>query len=314
MSFPLLVLLTVFVGSLVALQGRINGQLATTIHNGIAGALFSNLVGFSFLWILVFAFKRERNGLRNVRHGLKTKRLKPWELTGGFAGGFFLAVQSITVPQIGVAIFTIGTIAGQTGTSLLIDKIGLSPSGKKHITLPRVITAGLTFFAVTIAVYPKLIESSFKLVPVLLCLIVGVVITFQQAFNARVNVISKRPLATAWINFSGGTFFLIVAFVINLLTGGKIDHIPTNPWLYLGGPIGLIFIASSAFVVKSLGVLNFIIFSVAGQLIGALLLDCLAPVAKDSVSGYLIFGTLMTFGAIAFARISEPPTKTTKTT
>ena len=310
----MLVILTVFVGSLVALQGRVNGQLATTIHNGMAGALFSNLVGFLFLWILVFAFKRERNGLGNVLQGLKTKRLKPWELTGGFAGGFFLAVQSITVPQIGVAIFTIGTIAGQTGTSLLIDKIGLSPSGKKHITLPRVVTAVLTFFAVTIAVYPKLIGSSFKLVPVLLCLIVGVVITFQQAFNARVNVISKRPLATAWINFSGGTIFLTVALAINLLTGGKIEHIPTNPWLYLGGPIGLIFIASSAYVVKSLGVLNFIIFSIAGQLIGALLLDWLAPVTKETVSGYLIFGTLMTFGAIAFARISEPPTKTARFT
>lgn len=301
-------LLTVVIGALVALQSRLNGQLATAVHNGIGGAVLSNLVGFSMLWILVFSMKRERAGLKRVFAAYRAKEVKIWEFFGGFGGGFFLAIQSIAVPQVGVAIFTIGTIGGQTVTSLVVDKIGISPSGKKHITVPRVVGAAVTLIAVTIAVWPELNGKNLKFLPIILSILVGVVVAFQQALNARINVISTRPLATAWFNFTVGTCVLLIVFGINLLGGGRLSHLPSNPWLYLGGPLGLIFIAGSAYVVKSLGVLNFIIFSVTGQLIGALLLDWLAPATKGGLSGYLVFGTLMTLVSIAAAQLYERKT------
>lgn len=298
-------LLTIFIGALVALQSRINGSLATSVHNGIAGALLSNLAGWVFLWILVFGSKKERAGLFLVRSSWHEKKMRWWFLTGGVAGGFFLSIQSITVPELGVAIFTIATIGGQTVTSLLVDKMGISPSGKKHITLPRVLGAVVTLVAVTIAVYPKLSGANFKLLPVILTVIVGAVVAFQQAINGRLNGVTGRPLATAWINFSVGSVVLTFSLFINLASGGHVGNIPTNPWVYLGGPLGLIFIAVSAYVVKAMGVLNFILFSVTGQLVGALLLDWLAPATKGGVSNYLIFGTILTFGSILFSQIAE---------
>ena len=81
-------LLTVVIGALVALQSRLNGQLATAVHNGIGGAVLSNLVGFSMLWILVFSMKRERAGLKRVFAAYRTKEVKIWEFFGGFGGGF----------------------------------------------------------------------------------------------------------------------------------------------------------------------------------------------------------------------------------
>ncbi len=298
-------LLTIFIGALVALQSRINGSLATSVHNGIAAALLSNIAGWIFLWVLVFGSKKERAGLALVRDAWKAKKLKLWFLLGGVAGGFFLSIQSITVPELGVAIFTIATIGGQTVTSLVVDKMGISPSGKKHITLPRVLGAVVTLVAVTIAVYPKLTGANFKLLPVLLTVLVGAVVAFQQAINGQLNVVTGRPLATAWINFSVGSLVLTFSLIINLLNGGHIAQIPTNPWVYLGGPLGLIFIAVSAYVVKAMGVLNFILFSVTGQLVGALLLDWLAPATKGGVSSYLIFGTLLTLGSILFSQLAE---------
>ncbi len=252
--------------------------------------------------------KRERAGLKRVFAAYRAKEVKIWEFFGGFGGGFFLAIQSIAVPQVGVAIFTIGTIGGQTVTSLVVDKIGISPSGKKHITVPRVVGAAVTLIAVTIAVWPELNGKNLKFLPIILSILVGVVVAFQQALNARINVISTRPLATAWFNFTVGTCVLLIVFAINLLGGGHLSHLPSNPWLYLGGPLGLIFIAGSAYVVKSLGVLNFIIFSVTGQLIGALLLDWLAPATKGGLSSYLVFGTLMTLVSIAASQLYERKT------
>ena len=301
-------ILALFVGALTALQSRLNGQLSKDIHNGIAAAVISFLTGWVCLWLLCFGIKREREGLRALYKGYRSGQLGWYELIGGMGGGFFVATQSGTVPVIGVALFTIATVGGQTVASLIVDKLGISPSGKKHITLPRVFAAIMTLFAVSIAVYPQLAHAHLALLPVIMAVTVGIIVAFQQALNARVNVVTRRPLATAFLNFLMGFIVLIIALGVNLVNGGKIGALPHNFWLYIGGPIGLIFIATSAHVVRSLGVLNFVLFSVTGQLTGALLLDWLAPAAHTTVSANLIFGTIITLGSIAISRFFDQGT------
>ena len=302
MLYPLL---AVFVGALTAIQSRLNGQVSKDIHNGIAAAIISFGTGWLVLFILCFGIKSERAGLRNIWKGLTSGRLRRWEVIGGMGGGFFVATQSITVPQLGVAIFTIATTGGQTVASLLVDKLGISPAGKKKITIPRIFAAIVTLFAVTVAVYPDLSKATISVFAIILTLIVGVVIAFQQALNGRVNVVATRPLATAFLNFLMGSVVLIVALTINLANGGTIGKLPTNIWLYAGGPIGVIFISVSAFTVKQMGILNFVLASVSGQLVGALLLDWLAPAANTSISSYLVTGVAMTIGAILLGRYFE---------
>jgi transporter family-2 protein len=50
-------------------------------------------------------------------------------------GGSFVAVQTQIVPIIGVAIYSVASIAGQTAASLIVDRIGLTGGGKKQITV-----------------------------------------------------------------------------------------------------------------------------------------------------------------------------------
>jgi len=298
-------LLAVVVGALTAVQSRLNGQLSKDIHNGLAAAIISFGSGWIVLFILCFGIKVERQGLRNIWKAVNSGRLKRWEVIGGMGGGFFVATQSITVPKLGVAIFTIATVGGQTVASLLVDKLGIGPAGKKQVTIPRIFAAVMTLFAVTIAVFPDLSHATFSAIAVAMTLVVGVVISFQQALNGRVNVVATRPLATAFLNFLMGTFVLAIALAINLGNGGAIGHLPTTAWLYLGGPIGVIFIATSAYVVKHMGILNFVLTSVTGQLIGALALDWLAPAAHTKVSSYLVTGVIMTLGSILISRYFE---------
>ena len=296
-------LLALVIGSLTSVQSRINGQLSKDIHNGIAAALISFLSGWLFVIIVCILWKPDRNGLANIWKALRTRRLKPWEVIGGMGGGFFVAIQSSSVQIIGVAIFTICAVGGQTISSMIVDLIGLSPSGKHKVTPVRAITAIVTLISVTIAVYPDLQSATFRFAPILLAIIVGVVVSFQQAINGRVNVVSTRPLATTFVNFLMGSTVLTIALMINLARGGTIGALPTNFVVYLGGIIGVIYIAVSAFTVRHIGILNMILFSVTGQLIGALLLDWLAPAANTKVTSYLLTGTAMTLGAVVSSRI-----------
>ncbi len=295
----------VLIGVVVAIQARINGQLSVDLDNGLAAALVSFLTGLAIVSVLVFGFKREREALFGVFEAIKNKQLVTWELMGGVLGGFFVAAQSAVVPQIGVALFTIAVVAGQTISSLLVDKVGMTPSGKERITKPRIFGAVATLIAVAIAVFPDLTNSEFRFLPLTFALIVGVFASFQQGMNGRVNVVGKRPLATAWLNFVSGTIVVVIALVVDLALGATIEPLPSNFWVYTGGAAGLIFVAVSAYIIKHLGVLNFSILNIAGQLVGAILIDWLAPTKAGSLNGYLIFGTVMTIISIAVSKLYE---------
>ena len=295
----------VLIGVVVAIQARINGQLSVDLDNGLAAALVSFLTGLAIVSVLVFGFKRERVALFRVFEAIKNRQLVTWELMGGVLGGFFVAAQSAVVPQIGVALFTIAVVAGQTISSLLVDKVGMTPSGKERITKPRIFGAVATLIAVAIAVFPDLTNSEFRFLPLTFALIVGVFASFQQGMNGRVNVVGKRPLATAWLNFVSGTIVVVIALSVDLALGATIEPLPGNFWVYTGGAAGLIFVAVSAYIIKHLGVLNFSILNIAGQLVGAILIDWLAPTKAGSLNGYLIFGTVMTIISIAVSKLYE---------
>ncbi|MFZ2227195.1 MAG: DMT family transporter [Candidatus Nanopelagicaceae bacterium] len=294
--------LALFVGALASVQSRANGQLSVDVHSALGSAVISNAVGWVILWIIVLGRESEREGFRLFLRAIRNRDMHWWELMGGAAGAFFLAVQSSAVPEIGVAIFTICLVGGQTVTSLLVDKFGFSTSGKQPITRPRVFAAIMTLVAVSIAVYPDLGTANFKVVTIVLCLAVGVVIAFQYAINSRINVITKNPMITTWLNFSVGISFLAVALIFDLMRGGSIGPLPHNFWVYIGGPCGLLFVAVAASAVRTMGVLNFILISVTGQLVGALLLDWLLPTSAGALNGYLIAGTVVTLASIAFSR------------
>ena len=295
----------VLIGVVVAIQSRVNGQLSVDLDSGLAAALISFLTGWFILFILVFGIKKERTGLFLIFNGIRRKQLTWWEVAGGILGGCFVAVQSITVPQIGVALFTISVVAGQTVSSLFVDKAGLSSSGKQKITITRTLGAVATLVAVFIAVYPDLTNSEFRFLPLSMALTVGVFASIQQGLNGRVNAVAKSPLATAWLNFATGAVIVATALTINLASGAEIAPLPNNFWVYTGGSLGLIFVAVSAYIIAHLGVLNFVILNIAGQLVGAVAIDCIAPAKAGSLNGYLIFGTVMTIASIAVSRIFE---------
>jgi transporter family-2 protein len=295
------------VGALTALQSRINGELASVTDSGLQAALVSFGSGWILLTIILVASPSVRRGLASVGASLRSGSLRWWQVMGGLLGGFFVAVQSATVPLIGVAVFTVAVVAGQVSNSIVVDRLGLGPAGRQSVTPTRVISAILAVSAVIIAVSDRLGEGvEGSTAAVIAALIAGLAIAIQQAINGRVGAAARNAWTAAWVNFTLGTVML--GAVLGLAWGfTEFDpgSLPAGPWwLYLGGGIGVLFIAAAAWVVQRLGVLLFALLAITGQLTGALLLDWLAPAVGVTFHLTLVIGVLLAGVAVAVGSLS----------
>jgi transporter family-2 protein len=86
------------------------------------------------------------------------------------------------------------------------------------------------------------------------------------------------------------------------VTGHPIGALPSGPWwIYVGGVLGVAFIATSAWVLPIIGVLVFALVAIAGQLIGSLVLDLVFPVPGSNVTWNLVAGVLLALVAVLLA-------------
>jgi len=297
------VVLTVVLGVLIAVQSRVNGELARHVATGLFPAWWTMLTGLVVLTVGVSAHTRSRTGLVTVVAAVRGRALPWWTMLGGLFGGLFLVVQSVTVPLVGVAVFTVGVVAGQTSGSLLVDRLGISASGKVHISINRLVASALAICAVLVAISDRLGTVGGTLAYAVLAFLAGAVIAPQQAANGRVGVRARSPFTAAFVNFAGGAIVLTAVLAIALAVGWVevLDPWGAPGWSYVGGLIGITIIAGAAWVVPTLGVLVFSLLSVFGQLAGAFLLDVVVPTPGTSVGWHLIAGLAMTFTAVLIA-------------
>jgi transporter family-2 protein len=102
------------------------------------------------------------------------------------------------------------------------------------------------------------------------------------------------------VNFVVGLTLLLAVLALRVLASGLTLSTEWLPWwLYTGGAIGVVFIAVAAFVVGHLGVLLFSLCTIAGQIVGAVLLDVLAPVPGEPVTIATLVGAALTLVAVA---------------
>lgn len=315
------VALAIVAGFAAALQSRVNGTLATETGTAFGTAALSFGSGLVLL-ALVLPFSRAgrsavgqvRAGLRrdrSERDGSERGRLRWWECLGGLGGAFYVTSQGLTVDALGVAVFTIALVAGQSVSSLVIDRVGLAPGGVRLVTLGRALGPVLTVVAVVVVSGAGASTAALGLA--VFPLVSGVLQSFQQALNGRVRAAVRpgvpRPdgrtgrdggvLAATFVSFLVGTAALLVLFGVSLVVDGMpAGTFPPDLLLYSGGLLGIVFIALQAAVVQRIGVLLLGLGMIAGQVVGALVLDVVSPgVAAPGVATYV--GAGLTLVAVA---------------
>ncbi len=269
---------------MVGIQGRINGELAAQMHSAIGAATASFVVG---LVILLVAVPARRAGFARLR----AARTSKWWWLGGVGGALLVSSSAHAVPRIGVALVSVCLVAGTSFGALLTDAFGLGPSGRHHATGWRLAGTLVAVAAVGIAAIGQPHKS---LQPWLLVLLVvaGAMAAVQQAANGQLRLVAADVVVASVVSFVGGTIVLVILAA----AAGDLARMswPGTGWLYLGGPLGVIYILIGAATVRVLGVLRFALGVVAGQLTSSVVIDAVWPQRGTSLHLATGFGALVT--------------------
>jgi transporter family-2 protein len=292
----LLLTAVVVAGGLLGLQGRINGELGRRVHSAIDAATISFGVGTLVLLAVVGTSRR-----RELRR-LRPSAVRWWWWLGGLAGAVVVATTAEGVPQIGVALVSVCIVAGTAVGALLVDEIGLGPGGRQSVSLVRLAGAALAVGAVALGAIgghgtvarPALFAGLFA---------AGAGSAWQQAGNGQLRRISQSTPVASFVSFLGGTIGLVIAASVQGDLSGR--SWPQSWWLYIGGLLGAVYIALAASVVGRLGVLRLSLATVAGQLVGAVLLDAVWPAPGIELRATTVVGAALTLLAVAVSGLGR---------
>jgi bacterial/archaeal transporter family-2 protein len=292
--------LSFLVGVGVSVQAFCNGRLAGELGSLELAGLANMVTGGTALVVLAVVSGAARRAVRRVREG---RRLSWWMFLGGFSGALMVMVTTKAAPEVGIALMTVAVVCGQSGGSLVVDWLGLSPAGRHGVSAPRLAGVVLAVGAVAVGAVAAHTEPR----PALLAVLVGAGGAFavQQAINARLGRTVGEPLAAAMVNFGVG--FAVLAVVTLIVVGGG----PPRGWGappldWIGGLLGAAFVIVSALVVPVIGVLRLTLAAVAGQSAGALALDLVAPAPGEAVSVGTVVGVLLALAAVGVSSVGPP--------
>lgn len=290
-------------GAGLALQSRINGELGARLEHGLLAALISFGVGLALLAVLLLVWPGARAGVGRLVRVIRDGSMPWWYATTGLLGAFLVASQGLVVGTTGVALYTVGVVAGQTVSGLAVDRAGFGGLPRKPVTLQRLLGALLALVAVGIALVGAGALQGVWLV--VLPFIAGLLQAVQQAFGGLVQRHANSAIAQSISNFLVGTVALAIIVGAQTLLGVTAQPLPTDPWLYTGGVLGIMFIALMSVAVHHLGVLVMGLCVICGQVLTSLALDLIVP-AEHPVTVWSVAGAALTIVAVVVSAIRRP--------
>lgn len=99
----------------------------------------------------------------------------------------------------------------------------------------------------------------------------GVLVGLSRQLNGRVALSTTAWESSFWNHIVGLGFVSLIA----LIGGGLFAGTPMGApwWAYLGGPIGVLFIAAGSWAITRIGAAQTAMLIIAGQMISGVLLD-----------------------------------------
>ena len=296
-------------GSMVALQSRVNGQLAAQVGS-FPAAGFSFLSGLALLSVLLLS-KRFRGRLAGVSAAVRGGGLRWFHVLGGIGGALLVSTQTYAVPLVGVAGFLVAVVGGQVVSSLMVDRQGWGPAPALALSPLRVLAAAIAVAGVALTATaggdPAAGTAGGSLaqtaLPVAVAFAVGLVGSLQYAFNGRVTVAAGTPTVTAWVNFTVGT--VTVVLIGSLAAAAGVVASPGSVqgpwWEWTGGLCGVLFITGAAWAVQHTGVLVFGLLAVTSQVGVGVALDLTNPAVSGLIGPQVVVGISLAVSGSALA-------------
>jgi len=99
----------------------------------------------------------------------------------------------------------------------------------------------------------------------------GALVSLSRLLNGRLSLAGSALHASWWNHLVGFVFLTVIALGVGgLITPAAAD---APLWAYLGGPVGVVFIALSSWLVTRIGAARTALLIIAGQMVFSVLLD-----------------------------------------
>lgn len=99
----------------------------------------------------------------------------------------------------------------------------------------------------------------------------GVFVSLSRQINGRLSLSNSPLIASFWNHIVGFVVLTLLGLILGgLLPAGAADA----PWYaFIGGPIGVIFIASGSWLIPRIGAVNTALLVISGQMVSGVVLD-----------------------------------------
>lgn len=99
----------------------------------------------------------------------------------------------------------------------------------------------------------------------------GVFVALSRQINGRLSLSNSPLIASFWNHIVGFVVLTALGLVLGgLLPAGAADA----PWYaFIGGPIGVVFIASGSWLIPRIGAVNTALLVISGQMVSGVVLD-----------------------------------------
>ncbi|UHS61792.1 DMT family transporter [Agrobacterium vaccinii] len=99
----------------------------------------------------------------------------------------------------------------------------------------------------------------------------GVFVSLSRQINGRLSLSNSPLIASFWNHIVG----FVVLTVLGLGLGGLVPAGAADaPWYaFIGGPIGVVFIASGSWLIPRIGAINTALLVISGQMVSGVVLD-----------------------------------------
>jgi bacterial/archaeal transporter family-2 protein len=108
----------------------------------------------------------------------------------------------------------------------------------------------------------------------ILVFITGGLVSIQGGINSQLGKILEHPLQATLITFIAGTLGVSVIMLCLGIHWPKFSAFQKGPiYLFMGGFVGVIFISLSIIIIPKIGIANFLVGIICGELLMSLCLD-----------------------------------------
>ena len=270
----MLVIIGIIAGCLLPVQTSINSKFRFTVGSPYLATINSLVGGTMFLMLISLI----------TGHPL----LIPWSFLnshpwwmylGGLMGPLAFTINILLLPKLGAVQTVIMPLLGQIIMSMLIDEFGWFHMPVSTFNVIRLIGVFALLGGVLLVIYQKRtkkISHSSQLPWQFLGILAGFALAIQTASNGALGKAFASPVTSGIFSLLTGAILMIIVIGIfqrNLTHIFRAAGHDNRWWIWLGGPIGSLYLFGSLTLAPIIGAGTAIVLTILGNIMGSIFID-----------------------------------------